>query len=806
MGSHKQRVQRKIKKDVKRKVQAKRTQQRTNAGNNPLTEMMKMMAMMKGDKQPAAAGDNLTDRIRLIEEAQKQKNEKVRIQKEHENEVARMQKEQEEKMNKLQEEYDKQKSEIDKLKRERKEKKQENANENAKNQVESMKRQNKLENDADEIKNQTEDVKRKAEEQRKANAVQRLQEQHDAEQETLYALQQGTTYDEQIAQMEHEKKMRDEEMKRLKIQQENERKRLHVEELQEQLDDANKKAIEVKRSIKELAEINGYNVSKYNDVFTKLDSVIKYTSGNVEDYLKDIHKTHSAIKHLENQHVDLDLSTVMGNHKELANELGQLQSKLKNLETKAKKVEEIKGENEDMKASIKATNKVIDDFNYERVFDPKDGKMKYKLANGTLVETLDGKNKALAKKRDIHTELVNAEQENKELESTKTQLIKSYERNEADVLKIDELGHKKKNLEAYNKEMNKTTYEDKSSEIAKLEYEIKNIQDQINEKYTSKADYNKYLKRIEDLERRKSELEQQLGMIDVESITQEQIKQHAQAENDIANTEADIAKKRSKNAAVDKFEAETDELKLRNDVKQEMLNSMDDKSNEENLKKIVTNRVAAEQKEKQLAAEQEEKDAEEALNIAKWKEEALNSTENEEARNKIKQAYINKAKYEENAKAQERLYNAEVESNNARVMAQVYASLNSSFTASNKLTAAETEFIAARDKFTEVVNDIKDEAEYVHNKTNILRSRLTDDLPFRDKINEVLNTRGYNIDNQDWYGENLKSRDAVNAFSDAADIIRSAYDSDQQTWNDELLVDNENLDKYLNIAGFPVKE
>ena len=83
MGSHKQRVQRKIKKDVKRKVQAKRTQQRTNAGNNPLTEMMKMMAMMKGDKQPAAAGDNLTDRIRLIEEAQKQKNEKVRIQKEH---------------------------------------------------------------------------------------------------------------------------------------------------------------------------------------------------------------------------------------------------------------------------------------------------------------------------------------------------------------------------------------------------------------------------------------------------------------------------------------------------------------------------------------------------------------------------------------------------------------------------------------------------------------------------------------------------------------------------------------------------
>ena len=55
MGSHKQRVQRKIKKEVKRKAQAKRSQQQRT---DVVSDMMKMMMLMKAGQTPSTEDAN----------------------------------------------------------------------------------------------------------------------------------------------------------------------------------------------------------------------------------------------------------------------------------------------------------------------------------------------------------------------------------------------------------------------------------------------------------------------------------------------------------------------------------------------------------------------------------------------------------------------------------------------------------------------------------------------------------------------------------------------------------------------------
>ena len=407
--------------------------------------------------------------------------------------------------------------------------------------------------------------------------------------------------------------------------------------------------------------------------------------------------------------------------------------------------------------------------------------------------------------RDIADELAKAEDEKQVLTSTKTQLQNKYNRNEHDVLKIDELEHENTKIKAYNKAMGDVKYDDKTAEIAKLEYEIKETQEKINDKWASKADVNKYLRHITELQNKKTALETEFGMIKEDKVSDEQIQKHAKAANDVADTEAKINKRRTKNAAVDKFEADTEQLEFSNSVKQKVLDAMNDKSNEDNVKAIANKRLSAEQKEKELAAQQAEKNAEEKMNIEKWQEEALNSPEVQASNAKIKQAYINKAQYEDEAKASERLRNAQIAERDARIMAQVYAEQNSTFTSSNKLTEAETLHTLAKEKYNDAVNDIRDEGEYVHNKVNLIRARLTDDLPFADKINEKLNERGFNIEDQDWFANNLKSRVAVDSFTNAADIIRSAYDP-EQGWNDDMLNGNEDLENYLDRAGFTLKK
>ena len=166
---------------------------------------------------------------------------------------------------------------------------------------------------------------------------------------------------------------------------------------------------------------------------------------------------------------------------------------------------------------------------------------------------------------------------------------------------------------------------------------------------------------------------------------------------------------------------------------------------------------------------------------------------------------MNKVQYDEQAKQNELLFNKKREALHAKTMAEVTAGLNESFVSSNSLTEAEALYTAANAKYNEVFHDLENEAEYVHNKNNSLRARLSDDAPLRDKVNEILNARGYNIATQDWYDINLRNRDESNAFGNLVDTVFAAYDPETREWNDDKLTNNVNIDNYLDIAGFVQK-
>lgn len=85
MGSHKQRVQRKIKKEVKRKLQSQTRPRTAVKRQNRMDEMMRMMFLMKGVQQPNATNTNdlLTAKNIIAkqnaEETRKQREAKQRI-------------------------------------------------------------------------------------------------------------------------------------------------------------------------------------------------------------------------------------------------------------------------------------------------------------------------------------------------------------------------------------------------------------------------------------------------------------------------------------------------------------------------------------------------------------------------------------------------------------------------------------------------------------------------------------------------------------------------------------------------------
>ena len=790
MGSHKQRVQRKIKKDVKRKLQNKTRPQTTAAKpTNKMDEVMRMMMLMKGGQQqnPNAAQDLLTAKEIIAkqnaEEARKQRETKQRI-KQIEADV---------------------KTEKTKAKTQQLTEKEQQLLAMEKIQKQKREAEAKLRATKDEI------------ERNKVEAeVDRLKQKYELEQQTLDLILQSQGLDEESLKARHELEEKRGVQKRNQLELQNKQKQYEIENLEKELQITNDHITETKSKLEKYLTLTGHeNAQVYKKMLNDINGYNDFLNSNVIDVLKEIADTKSSKSLLKQVGVDTKLKNANKAKVELSKALRDLKADYAHYEDLNKELNKVNNENKDLRRDIATTQHNIKLQKYITRTDPETQELQIKVfdikadKDGNDVEVYSWKNAKdmagmdwnFAVKREVADELADAETDNKMYKTIKKQKDAEYERNTNDILRIDELGHEKDKLNAYNDAMAKITYEDKSAEIAQLEYEIKNLQDQINNKWTGNDDYNKMLRQIKELQNKKTALEQELAKTPTKTISDKQIKDQADAMYEIADTENKIRARRKKNEAVDNFENETEKLQLNNKIKKQTLDKMDDKSDESVLKTIVTNRVEAEQNEKLLAAQQEAKDAEEALKILKWKEEALNSKNIQDTNEKLKQAHIDKAKYENESKQREQLYNAQVDARNKKTMAQVYSSLNSSFTSSNSLTEAETLYNAANAKYDEIVNDIKDEEQYVHEKVNRIRAKLVDDVPLREHLNSKLNELGYNIDGQEWFGKNIKNRVEADAFSNAMDDVLKYWDK-EDGWDDEGLDNDEDVYRHLNEAGF----
>ena len=797
MGTHKQRIRRKIKKEIKRKAQAKRSQQQRT---DVVSDMMKMMMLMNAGQKPSTEDANKVLTAKEI--------------------VAKAEAEEKRKQRELKAQYDdiKANAKVDKIK---------DKTQEIDKKMKHMLKQQEAQKELDDIQDKLRATKDETEIQKLKQKAQIAEDKLEYERRTLDLMLQGQNLtDEQIAK-EAEVRSLKQRYKEQQMMLDQKQKEHDIEALEQERKATLDKIEDATARIEKYLKLTDHSGKTYRNVLLDVINYTDFLEKGVLDQLVEIADIKDQNKTLSRASLGPKLVNAKKAHSELAIALRDLKAGNEHLNGLNDLLRVETNENEKLKREIATIQHANNTLGHVQRVNPETGELQYLIKVRKTITTVDEEgdkqtitklvttwknanqidyNKDVLVERDIATELAKVEDEKQVLTSTKTQLQNKYNRNEHDVLKIDELEHEKNKLEAYNKAMGDVKYEDKTAEIAKLEYEIKETQEKINDKWASKADYNKMLRHITELQNKKTALETEFGMIKEDKVSDEQIQKYAKAANDVADTEAKINKRRTKNAAVDKFEADTEQMTLDNDVKQQILNKMNDASTEEKLKAIANSRADAELKEKQIAAEQAERNALNELNISKFQEEALNSNKVKQTRDKIRQAYMNKVQYDEQAKQNELLFNKKREALHAKTMAEVTAGLNESFVSSNSLTEAEALYTAANAKYNEVFHDLENEAEYVHNKNNSLRARLSDDAPLRDKVNEILNARGYNIASQDWYDINLRNRDESNAFGNLVDTVFAAYDPETREWNDDKLTNNINIDNYLDIAGFVRKD
>ncbi len=785
MGSHKQRVQRKIKKEVKRKIQAKQRPSHAQQTQNKMDEMMKMLLMLKGGQQqnPNAAQDLLTAKEIIA----KQNAEEARKQRELQASIKQIKNAEEEAKMKAKTQCDEE-------------------------EVKHLRNKMELEKQIRETKAKLKEAKNEKEIAELNDKAASLQQQYDLEEKynelRLEAEGLGATN----AEKKHKIEQQRGEIKQMQLKLQNKQKEFEIEDLDAKSKELSNKLTEIKVQVESYDEINGRGSKKYKEFIAGVENLIDTLNNGAVKSMAELSDIKDQMKNLEKYTLDKKIKGSNEYNTQLKKSLRGLRKELEDLTEDNEHLHALKKENKHLQRDIANTQYNINLENSQTRTNDK-GELQIKVYTGR--KNKDGKPltewKNVEKfdidvdepvERNIAKDLETAEVDNKQYKTIKKQKDAEYDRNEKDLLKIDELNAENTKTNAYNDAMGSVEYDDKSAEIAKLEYEIKELQEKINDKYTSKADYNKMLRHIKELENKKTALEKELGMTPTKTITDDLIKQQAQAMYNVAETEGRIKTRRTKNEATENFANETEKLNMDNKVKQELIKKMDGDVSDENIKKMVTNRVDAKQKEKQLAAEQEARDAEEKLAITKWEEEALNSKQIKATNEKIKQAHINKAVYEEEAKQRERLRNAQQNALNAKVMAEVQAELNPSFTSAQSVSEAETLFKQANDKYDRAINDMKSESDYVHDKANSIMARLTIDAPLRQRVAGILDARGYDIDNQDWFNKNLTNRIRADAFANAVDSVFSHYDQEHQVWDDEAIEADDGIGKYLDEGGF----
>ena len=395
----------------------------------------------------------------------------------------------------------------------------------------------------------------------------------------------------------------------------------------------------------------------------------------------------------------------------------------------------------------------------------------------------------------------NKELEVEQLKRTNAKLKKGIRQNEADADHYDKLTKEKNKLTSENESLGKIKTEDKTAEIAKLEVEIKNIQEQINDKYASKADVNKFLRSITELERKKTALEKELALVPESKISDEQIQKYVNAANDVAKTEANINKRRTKNAAFDKFEADTEELRMQNRVKNQQLYGMRIPGEVNKRMKLINDRVDAEQETKLIEAREAKRNAEEELKIKKFEEEALNSEKVKATRNKIKKEYVDRVINEENARLMDRLINEKRATKEAEATLKAKEMVNKYKEETDGKVDWSAKYAAINAEINDEIKNMDTNQAYVRTWQDEYKSEISKNPQMLPVINEYLGRRKINnITSEDI--NNLTSRELIDAYQVFKDSFANYKDNESGLYNFDAMDNDEDVNISLKTL-FP---
>ena len=565
MGSHKQRVQRKIKKDVKRKAQAHRAQQqRTNGGSNQMTEMMKMMAMMMNGKTPT--GTNMQEKVNMIEEMQKLKQENKRIKESAEMDKANREKHFLEQVNKLTAERLKAEADIDELVK-----------------------QGKL--DAASAKAEKAKIER--------NFRLKMTEYEAA---ILGYTKEAVATENEILKNTQLNKLTEQNIKGVK-------KILDYNKLKWQLNDITEKFNHNGQKLQMLNQILPEKADKIKQALTIVGKTQELIKDKVVDTLFKYKDAVDAETILNDLGLDKSLEEVQNIANGLITDLSKKQLDVKKLEEKEKQLHRIQLDNEKTIQDINNLKEAIDHHKFEYVDDGNGKYHKKKDANGDDIP-IDTDNKlADAKKQNI---ILKAEHESKTNElkrlSKKKKKLEDVE-DENDDLEIQNAGLDAAVKATPDPQVTPTKFK-KNADLKKNNANLKHKLDRKNEQQN----------RINDLEKENDEMEFK-NKVDAANLNAQNDDEVKQAENDAVEKHVEVEVQKLVNKENSKLlDAERDARAQEKEI--EMLNndSQIKKSNEQVVNAMAQVHVYG----KRMKAKEQVENEKQKVRIAKATYDAKN--------------------------------------------------------------------------------------------------------------------------------------------------------------------------------------
>ena len=795
MGSHKQRVQRKIKKDVKRKVQAKRQQQqRQQAHNNQMSELMKLMLMMKGDKQPA--GGDQQEKIRLIEEKQKMKNELEKEKMTHKEEMEKMKNEMEEM---------KGKHKIKTLKENTRHQKA--MNDEAKEQMD--------------IEDETTSAKHKFELNEQKHKTQRTRSEGEHQTKMLNEKQKELMLDEEGAVLEAERRDAQHKLDTTRQEVEQIKKQMNIDGLKKQLKELYDNTTKTKTELNQYKDVDDPTIlNLINQLNAHLTSIQNYASSDVVPLLKEFKETKTLANTLVARNLPQQLEQGMALRTALEIGINNATARLNYLKEMNDKVVKNKWENKKLENEAKSFENASTGIKLAKVeIVGKDGKKEYqfipvedayaniKSQNAIKKKELQQAQNEFERKSNKVLETDKIDDENKDMQAEINHLAKlqiddmteklaelKLNRDQLTDQKNRILGNKKykaqindqikvldaevKETTAYIAKLNaKPDTPVKISEIANLKYKKKQLEDEMDSISVSaerRKEYEKQIQKLKDDIAIKTAEVAKLNESNKNFDTPKLLKSYGEAHHDLENTERDRDKAMKERKRVQDLEDKTDEATFQNKIDTAVLDAKDSQALTDAETSAIKSKVQSEQQKLINANKRKTIDNErEARAQAKEVEILGNDKEIQESNEKIENELALQEIHKQRMKVNEELKN---KMNETRIKQATYNAMNK---AGNALKPLDDGIIKV-DAYMAGVNHeidknmdvLKSDEEFVVDKQKDLRNRFSLNQQVElNNLNEYLDHRGKKlIRNQDDINK-FDNRLSISALEQLTDII-----------------------------------